>query len=257
MNSELHYHPSAALNRIVRVSILRPSPLEKHRAGRARRGVDGDICLVAGGQPGPDFNYAVVLGPEPPERVFALASAFFADTGGYAVVVEAGAASETEAALQAGGWKLDEEEPALVLPALPASLPAGPDELEIRRVTDEAVFEDFFTVSRTRHRFVPSLAAAMDPDVALLVGYVEGRPVATSRLTCLGDLAEITGVVTLPEARRRGFGTAMTWAVIAEAARRGCAAITLTATELGYPVYVRMGFLPVCTLRTYLPPGTG
>ena len=33
----------------------------------------------------------------------------------------------------------------------------------------------------------------------------------------------------------------------------GCRAFLLTATEMGYPVYVKMGFVPVCTLRTYEP----
>jgi hypothetical protein len=30
--------------------------------------------------------------------------------------------------------------------------------------------------------------------------------------------------------------------------------MTLTASEMGYPVYLRMGFVPVCRYRTYLPP---
>jgi len=30
--------------------------------------------------------------------------------------------------------------------------------------------------------------------------------------------------------------------------------LTLTATEMGYPVYLRMGFVPVCRYRTYVPP---
>jgi hypothetical protein len=30
--------------------------------------------------------------------------------------------------------------------------------------------------------------------------------------------------------------------------------MTLTASAMGYPVYVAMGFVPVCTIRTYLPP---
>jgi predicted N-acetyltransferase YhbS len=67
-------------------------------------------------------------------------------------------------------------------------------------------------------------------------------------------VADINGVRVLPEFRRRGFGTALTWATVAEAARLGCHAAVLTSTEMGYAVYVRMGFHPVCTLRTYVPP---
>ena len=45
----------------------------------------------------------------------------------------------------------------------------------------------------------------------------------------------------------------MTWAVLAEGARRGCVSAMLTATPMGYPVYVRMGFQPVVVFRTYMP----
>jgi hypothetical protein len=39
--------------------------------------------------------------------------------------------------------------------------------------------------------------------------------------------------------------------------RRGCTAVTLNATELGLPVYLKMGFVPVCTHRSYLSPTAG
>jgi hypothetical protein len=45
----------------------------------------------------------------------------------------------------------------------------------------------------------------------------------------------------------------MTWAVLAEGAQRGCVSAILTATTMGYQVYVRMGFEPVAVYRTYLP----
>lgn len=209
--------------------------------------------LSAGGQPGPDFNYAFVFGPISPDAFFALADSFFADRGGYSVAIEVEAAPAVVAALEADGWEIDEEEPALVLLGLPATIPAPPRELTIRLVTDEAGLADFRAVTGTDTQILPSLAAATDPGVACFVGYVADTPVVTSRLVCLQDVAEITGVVTLPAYRRRGYGTALTWAAITEGADRGCTATTLTATPLGYPVYVRMGFQPVCTYRTYLP----
>ena len=62
------------------------------------------------------------------------------------------------------------------------------------------------------------------------------------------------GVVTHPEFRRRGYGTALTWAAIAAARAMGARAALLGATPLGYPVYLKMGFTPICTMRTYEPP---
>jgi len=51
--------------------------------------------------------------------------------------------------------------------------------------------------------------------------------------------------------RRRGYGAAMTWAAIAEGVKRGCTAAALRATEMGESVYAAMGFVDVCTFRTY------
>jgi GNAT superfamily N-acetyltransferase len=236
---------------IVRAPVRISSPLQKYRAGPGRHAVHGDLVLTAMGGDGPDFNNAAVLGPIAPERAFALADAFF-DTD-YCVTVESEVAGPVEEALRARGWELDEEEPALVLVPIPTPPPAPPD-LTIRRVTTDAAFADFMAISHTVHRWIPSLRAAIDPAVALLVGYYGDEAVATARLACYGAVGEITGVVTMPAHRRRGLGTAMTWAVIAEGARRGCTAMTLTASEMGYPVYLRMGFVPVCRYRTYLPP---
>lgn len=240
------------LRAIVHTALVAPSPLERYRSGPIRRAMHGAIALVSDGGQGPDFNRAVVLGPEQPARVFSLAEAFFGHPAGYSIVVEAQTAGAVEDALRARGWRLDEEEPALVLRPLPAAvLPALPG-LAIRPVVDAAGLADFRSVSETPSVFLPSLAAALDPAVALLVGYEHGWPVATSRLTCLGAIAEITGVVTVPAARRRGYGTALTWAAIAGAVARRCTVAMLSASAMGYPVYLRMGFRPAGVYRTYL-----
>lgn len=237
---------------LVRAPLLVPSPLQRYRPEPGRHIVHDDLVLAASGDPGPEGNVAFVLGPVPPGRVFALAAAFF-DATGYAVVVESETAQRMDDAVQALGWRLDEEEPALVLAPIPI-IPRPPSGLTIRPVTTNVGFADFMALSQTGRRWIPSLDAAMDPAVALLVGYDGETPVATARIARYGDVGDINGVVTLPAYRRRGIGTAMTWAAVAAGAQRGCTAITLSATAMGYPVYVRMGFVPVCTYRTYLPP---
>ncbi len=242
------------LRAIARAPLLIPSPLERYRGGQPRRIPHEHVTLFAGGTPGPEFNYALVFGPIAPDALFALADATFADAGGYSVAVEVESAPAVVEALEANGWEMDEEEPALALRGLPSSIPAPPAGLTISRVSDEAGLAHFRAITETGTQILPSLAAATDPGVACFVGYRDGSPVATSRLVCLGTVAEITGVVTAPAHRRRGYGTALTWAAIMEGAARSCTATTLTATPLGYPVYVRMGFQPVCTYRIYLPP---
>ena len=239
---------------IVHDALLRSSPLEQYRPSPTRRQRHGAVELLASGGAGPDFNNVLILGAAEPARVFALADEFFGPAGGYSVSLQVGAADAVEQALVGGAWVMDEEEPALVLLDVPESAPPPPAGLHIRRVATEQDFAAFQGIAGTPASILPSLAAALDPDVSLFLGELDGRVVATSRLVCLRDIAEITGVVTDPAYRRRGFGTAMTWAAVMAGAARGCTTATLTATEMGYPVYVKMGFVPVCTFRTYLPP---
>lgn len=233
---------------------LRTVPISfRYRPDPGRHEVDSNLILTAYGYPGTAFNEAIVVGSLPPDRVFAKAAAFFGEVA-YSVIVESDVAMPTEDALRAAGWLLDEDEPALVLTPIPKTIPELPAGLTIQLVTTEADLNDFLEVSHTPRRWVPSLAFARDPAVALFVGYVDGEPVATSRLVRCEDVGDITGVVTLPAYRRQGFGSALTWAACAEGIRRKCAAMTLTASAMGYPVYRAIGFVPACSYRTYVPP---
>ena len=247
--------------------LLGPSALAPFQPQRPRQAVHGGVILLAGDSPDPASQHVLVIGPEPAERVFALAAEFFGPPAtvegphGFSVELEVESAPAVDAALRARGWQLAEEEPALVLTPVPAAVPPPPLGLAIRRVADEASLAEARVVSRSGARYFPSLAAATMPGAAVFVGYRDDRPMATSRVVCYGDthtppgkVADVTGVTTAPEHRRQGFGTALTWATVAEAAAQGCAAVVLTATEMGYPVYCKMGFVPVSTYRTYTPP---
>jgi GNAT superfamily N-acetyltransferase len=217
----------------------------------------------------PGFSRVTVFGGvPPPERIFAVADEFFAGVpGGYTVMLDGDAGHPMEDAVRARGWQLEHDEPGMVLPAIPEPPPPPPG-LEIRRVTNQATLEDFWgedepvhpappdetelPVNLTRY-FNPSLACALDPDIALFVGYADGRPVASAGLYRVDDIAEIGAVWTAPAYRRRGFGAALTWAALAEGKARGCVTAALRATEMGYPVYLRVGFVTVCRLRVYAP----
>jgi ribosomal protein S18 acetylase RimI-like enzyme len=198
---------------IVRAPALAPSPFQRYRSTPGKHAVHDGLVLTSTGVPGPDTNYAFVYGPIAPAHVFELASEFFGNRE-YAITIEVESAPAMPAALEARGWVLDEEEPALALAPIPPQLPAPPDELKVEVVTNASGFETFRAVARIGARWIPSLAAATDPAVALLVGYVDGAPVATARLGVFGAVADITSVTTVPELRRRGLGTAMTWAAI-------------------------------------------
>jgi ribosomal protein S18 acetylase RimI-like enzyme len=239
--------------RRLRTVLTTPSPLDRYQASGTRRSVEGDVVLLEAGPQDARRRHVIVLGPVAPEALFARARAFYGGERVDGVELAAEYAMAVEAELVRRGWRVTEEEPALVMEGAPAALPAAPPELTVRRVGDEAGLEDFFAVSRGGRRWVPSAEAACDPRVAVLVGYLDGEAVATARVSGHGAVADIMGVETRPEHRRRGYGTAMTWAAVGAARGMGCGAFLLTATEMGFPVYVRMGFSQVCTLRTYEP----
>ena len=80
------------------------------------------------------------------------------------------------------------------------------------------------------------------PGVGLLVGLVDGSPACTSAYVMSGDQIGVYWVATLEKYRRRGLGAAVTWAAIAAGRGSGGTWASLGASELGRPVYERMGF---------------
>jgi GNAT superfamily N-acetyltransferase len=214
---------------------------------------EGLTLLASGPSADLETHAAILFEPVTPEQFFAWTSDFFGSGQPFSVTIEVGIAEPVEAALRHGGWRLAGEEPALALAQIPAQFPSPPADLVIATVQDEGGLAAFRTITRMAPQTIPGLIAATDPAVALLVGYVKGEPIATGRLTCLGRVAEVNSVTTAPAHQRRGYGTAITWAVLAEGARRGCDCAILTATKIGNPVYTRMGFAPVAVYRTYVP----
>jgi GNAT superfamily N-acetyltransferase len=85
------------------------------------------------------------------------------------------------------------------------------------------------------------------------VAYQDGEGVGTSALLLHAGVAGIFAVATIPRARGRGIGKALTLAPLLEARRRGYRVGTLQASSMGFPVYRRLGFREVCSpIEMYL-----
>jgi hypothetical protein len=211
---------------------------------------------------GPGFNCAAVVGPAPPlARVLELCRPFFEGCpGGYGILVEADAGHPVEAEMRKRFWPIAEDEPALVLPALPASFtcPAG---LEIRRISDAhglavlraTLGKGFEAGGELGNPLWPG-SCAEDPDMAFFIGYCDREPVTTAVFGRIDRIATVHGISTVPAYRRRGFGRAITWAAANAGLALGCTSAALRAMGISFDMYRTMGFVHVCNHRTYAVP---
>lgn len=136
---------------------------------------------------------------------------------------------------------------------LDTTLPAG---LTIERVTELDEWERVFIEGFHRpesDRGLWTYAYRHCADVwTHFVGYLDGAPMATtSLLRCGDDLAGIYHVLTLPPARGRGVGRAMTTAALQYAKEWGATQGALQSSKMGLSVYRAIGFVPYCDLILY------
>ncbi|MDQ3695809.1 MAG: GNAT family N-acetyltransferase [Chloroflexota bacterium] len=139
----------------------------------------------------------------------------------------------------------------------------GPAGLTIERVVDEAGLAAWTAVA------APSFLGDGEPETAWIkevyrrlgltgdvpwrhyVGSLDGEPVATATLFVGGGAAGVYFVATLPAARRRGIGAALTLAALRDGRALGEQIGVLGASEAGYSVYRRLGFEALCRIGIY------
>jgi GNAT superfamily N-acetyltransferase len=110
-----------------------------------------------------------------------------------------------------------------------------------------------------RSSFNPRLAAVDRFAREALGGEVfvaerDGAVVGASGCAHFGATGWVGGVAVLPEARRAGLGRALTEAAMDWLRKRGATTIQLYATDLGRPVYERLGFVAEGTCVTLSGP---
>lgn len=146
---------------------------------------------------------------------------------------------------------------AMALSELPA--PVVPPELDIalvRSADDLAAFARPFGVGfGIAGAALQSLLAAfaaygLDGDVLHFVGRVEGEPVACASVMLGGGAAGLYDVATLPAARGRGYGAALSATALAAGRERGWRDAILHASPSGLPIYERLGFEVLGTVQT-------
>jgi GNAT superfamily N-acetyltransferase len=167
-------------------------------------------------------------------------------------------------AVEANGMVAGRDDPGMLLEPIP-SRPAGSSTVTVRHVTTLEGLQDFqdvaagifFPMSTLKRMFpsIPDREGSGEGGPQLFVCYDNGKPVATSMLLVSLGLGGIFFVGTREEARKRGYGTAATWAAVLAARQEGCDACFLTASDVGLPIYERMGFRKVLKYLQWHTPG--
>jgi GNAT superfamily N-acetyltransferase len=93
------------------------------------------------------------------------------------------------------------------------------------------------------------------PFCHVFVAEIEGEIVGTAMGTANGSVGWVGLVFVAPSHRGRGLGAGLTAAAIETLEAAGCRTLVLVATELGRPLYERLGFRLATTYRTYAVQG--
>lgn len=88
-----------------------------------------------------------------------------------------------------------------------------------------------------RHGFGPEASALH------YIGYLGDKPVTSATLLLAGGLASLYNVSTPSPFRRQGFGSAITYAALQEAQKRGYQSAYIWSSPLGKGVYRKLGFV--------------
>ena len=140
----------------------------------------------------------------------------------------------------------------------PPSRPAP--ELKIRAVNDLETATAISDLNCIANHFPPEQGRASvthagfwsDPLFAY-VGYVGRAAVSAAALVVVDGTAYIAWVATDENHRGKGYAEAlMRHALACEERRSGIRRTTLHATDMGFPVYKRMGYEPVCKFNCWI-----
>jgi GNAT superfamily N-acetyltransferase len=137
-------------------------------------------------------------------------------------------------------------------------------ELEIRRVTDAAGIDVHCQAVTAGFGSDPAVAlgtACPDlidrPECVVYVGYADGNPAVSGLGWRTGRTVGVYSIATIASARRRGYGAAMTARAVADGVIAGCDVAALQASEMGRPIYERLGFQTVVRYAAYVDRSLG
>lgn len=218
-----------------------PGALVRHEAG---------VGVYATGLPVPLFNQVVTDDDATEASARAAVGELRARGAPFAVVLRRDRDARFEPLMVELGLRRSEHPlPGMALEPIPTDLPTTAAGLEIQVVHDATALRDHALVAARSFGVAEPVALAIigeglwrRPGATVYTGYAEGRPVACGYSVRSGATLGIFTIATVPEARKRGFGAAMTGRLARDGAAAGCELVTLQASDMGRPIYERMGF---------------
>jgi GNAT superfamily N-acetyltransferase len=235
------------------------------RAGGGRERDDAEITWVIGGSP-IAYHNCVVRADLEPERADAAIneSQNLMRTSGVAGSWHVGPSmrpTDVGTRLEAHGFEGGPE------PGMAADLRALPDveaptDVRISRVVTDTGLDAYEQVLSLGFGEGPPEAAWVREMYARIgvgddvpwrhyVGLSGGDPVACASVFLAGGVAGLYFVCTVPDARRRGIGAAISREALAGTLELGFDVGVLGSSPMGQPMYERLGFREVCAVNVY------
>lgn len=163
---------------------------------------------------------------------------------------------DAAALLEAAGHRLDATPTAMMADLTDLTRIPDPDpgDLEwgveaepedVGRINDIAYGWDEGTFINAMERFADVEA------LRLYEARADGLPVCVLGIHDNADDAEVYFVATLPEHRGQGLARRLLHGALIEARDRGLTVSSLQATKMGYSIYERLGYEPICTLEMW------
>jgi hypothetical protein len=224
-----------------------------------------EMTLVKTGILSSSFNMVFALSrPNSNQNISgAVRSAFIHSRIPWELITTSETSESVQPLIQEFGLVRVNVEPGMILEPLPKVIPQPPKELDIRQVNS---FDEMQTLLHVGIKaFGDSTGTLLSPLARALaegsgsfrggcyLGYVASEPVATSIRFSFGRSAGIYFVGTLQEFRKRGFGEAMTWRASIDGGKDGCEFGFLQASEMGFPIYEKMGYRRIVDYEIWKP----
>jgi ribosomal protein S18 acetylase RimI-like enzyme len=229
----------------------------------------GEGWMFGSGSPGhPVISNAAFRADDELEAAGLISGArqFFGERGrGFSVWARDGVEADRDllAACEEAGMQSVYSMPAMTLPRRVEGQPLGGG-VEVRRLEDPAEAADYWRIAASAYReigFPPEIFAGYTDgerlageEIVAFLARLDGEPAAIGMTIVSHRVAGIYWIGTLPSARGRGLGRAVTAAAIDAGFELGADLASLQASPMGRPVYEAIGFERIYDYRLWLSP---